>query len=242
MKMSANPTNLNEILQLARDMSAQNMRTLAVFDLDSTLFNVSTRSQKILHEFAATHQHEVLKNIEINHTDWGIKEALFRHGYTLEKDTEFLKTVRDFWSERFFSSEYIHYDVPYTGAITFVQELETCGVDIQYLTGRDHLRMRKGSVEVLKKWGFPLKSESDLNMKPEKNQDDELYKLQWFKKLDTKAYSQIYFFENEPININAVLNLKMPVHVVYLDTTHSRKQNVSTDIMTIQGYSRNSTC
>ena len=76
-------------------MSAQNMRTLAVFDLDSTLFNVSTRSQKILHEFAATHQHEVLKNIEVHHTDWGIKEALFRHGYTIEKDVEFLKTVRD---------------------------------------------------------------------------------------------------------------------------------------------------
>lgn len=240
--MSANPTNLNEILKLAREMHAQNMRTLAVFDLDSTLFNVSTRSQKILHEFAETHQHEVLKNIEVHPTDWGIKEALLRNGYTLEKDIELLKKIRDFWSERFFSNEYIHYDVPYTGAITFVQELEKCGVEIQYLTGRDHQRMRKGSVEVLKKWGFPLQNETDLHMKPEKSQDDELYKFDWFKKLDTKPYSQIYFFENEPININAVLDLKMQVHVVYLDTTHSRKQSVSNDIMTIKGYERSSSC
>ena len=91
-----------------------------------------------------------------------------------------------------------------------MQELENCGVEIQYLTGRDHQRMRKGSVEVLKKWGLPLQHDADLHMKPEKIQDDELYKLDWFKMLDTKPYSQIYFFENEPININAVLDLNTP--------------------------------
>ena len=238
--MSANPTNLNEILTLARDMSAQNMRTLAVFDLDSTLFNVSTRSQKILHEFAETHGHGSLLGIEVLPQDWGIKEALFRAGYTIEKDIELLKLIRDFWSERFFTNEYLHYDVPYVGAITFVQEMAKAGCEIQYLTGRDYARMQKGSLEVLKKWGFPLAQDSDLHMKPEKNQDDELFKLEWFKQLDMSVYNKIYFFENEPININAVLGLNTDVHMVYLDTTHSRKQQVPSTLFTIKDYDRKS--
>ena len=50
--MDNSSLKLNEILTLAKEAHAQNLRTLAVFDLDSTLFNVSTRTQKILQEFA----------------------------------------------------------------------------------------------------------------------------------------------------------------------------------------------
>ena len=54
--MIDNSSNLNEILKNAMRLASQNKRTLAVFDLDSTLFNVSTRTQKILQEFAEQHQ------------------------------------------------------------------------------------------------------------------------------------------------------------------------------------------
>lgn len=235
--MSAIPSFLNEILKKTTDLGAQNLRTLAVFDLDSTLFNVSTRTQKILNEFVELHQIERLKNVEVKHEDWGIKEALLRAGYSLESDLEILKTLRDFWSERFFSSEYLHYDVPYLGAINFVQSLHDTGCEIKYLTGRDHARMHKGTLEVLNKWGFPVPDNS-LFLKPERTQDDELFKHDWFSALDKAPYAKIYFFENEPINVNAIIGSYPEIEVIFLDTTHARKQEVTADIQKIKHFGR----
>jgi hypothetical protein len=235
--MSAFPISLNEILNQATANRAQNLRTLAVFDLDSTLFNVSVRTQKILHEFAETHGLEHLKKVEVKQEDWGLKEALFRAGYTVENDVEMLKSIRDFWSERFFSNEYLHYDVPYPGAVCFVQDLAETGCEINYLTGRDQVRMGRGSIEVLEKWGFPVTPEN-LFLKPEKSQDDELFKHDWFKKLDHKAYEKIFFFENEPVNVNAILQSCPEVEVIYLDTTHSRKQTVTAELKRIKNFGR----
>lgn len=237
--MSAIPTFLNEILKKVSELGAQKLRTLAVFDLDSTLFNVSTRTQTILSEFAELHQIEKLKNVEVKQEDWGIKEALLRAGYTLETDLEMLKTLRDFWSERFFSNEYLHYDVPYLGAVSFVQALEDAGCEIKYLTGRDYARMHKGTVEVLNKWGFPLK-ENSLFLKPEKTQDDELFKHDWFRDFDMKPFKKIYFFENEPINVNAIIGSYPEIEVVFLDTTHARKQEVTAEIQKIKHFGKGS--
>ena len=131
--MSAIPTYLNEILNISREYAAQNLRMLAVFDLDSTLFNVSTRTQKILSEFSELYDEDRLKNVEVKHEDWGIKESVLRAGLCMETDIELLKNLRTFWSAKFFTSEYLHYDVPYMGAISFVQELSETGCEITVL-------------------------------------------------------------------------------------------------------------
>lgn len=235
--MSTNHSKLNEILKISRDLSAQNMRTLAVFDLDSTLFNVSTRTQKILSEFAELHSLEELRNVEVRLEDWGIKEAVIRAGYSIDKDFELLKNLRDFWYERFFSNEYIHYDIPYLGAIEYVNELALTGCEINYLTGRDQQRMQKGTIEVLNKWGFPYQPEK-LFLKPDKKQDDGLYKTNWFLNLDQTKYEKIYFFENEPINVNAVQVACPEVEIIFLDTTHARKETVAEKLYRITHYGR----
>ncbi len=235
--MSAIPTYLNEILKISREFAAQNLRTLAVFDLDSTLFNVSTRTQKILSEFAELHDEERLRNIEVKHEDWGIKEAVLRAGLSLETDLELLNDLRKFWSAKFFTNEYLHYDVPYMGAISFVQELSETGCEIMYLTGRDQTRMYRGTLEVLKKWGFPL-IEKNLFLKPRKEQDDELFKEDWFKSLNHFDYKKIFFFENEPVNVNAILSSSPEVEIIFLDTTHARKQEVTDPIKKIKNFSR----
>lgn len=235
--MSTIPANLNEILKISRECRAQSLRTLAVFDLDSTLFNVSTRTQKIISEFANEYQVDRLKNIEVYHEDWGIKEAVMRAGLTLEDDLDVLKKLRDYWSERFFTGEYLHFDVPYEGAITFVQELFETGCEINYLTGRDQKKMYKGTLEVLKKWGFPV-NENHLFLKPSKEQDDELFKDEWFKKLNHTDYKKIFFFENEPVNVNAIISSCPEVEIIFLDTTHSRKQVVNNPVKKIKNFSR----
>lgn len=235
--MVDNSSNLNEILKITSKMAAQNMRIMAVFDLDSTLFNVSTRTKKILLEFAEVHSKDDLKLIEVFHTDWGVKEALVRGGYHFDKNLELHNQLKDFWLERFFSDDYLQYDVPYPGAIEFVLELQLAGAEIFYLTGRDVQRMGRGSKQVLLKWGFPC-SDSQLILKPHKSMNDELFKLEYFIQLDRTQFQKVYFFENEPVNINAVLKSCPDVEIIFLDTTHARKQTVTAPIQRIPNFKR----
>lgn len=235
--MSENHSKLNEIIKISEELRAQNLRSIAIFDLDSTLFNVSTRTQQILFEFADQNNQPSLKNVEVLMTDWGIKEAVLRAGYTIEKDQDMLMQLRDFWRDRFFSNEYIHYDVPYPGAIQYVLDLAASGCEIKYLTGRDQQRMGKGSEEVLKKWGFPCEK-GQLILKPERTIDDELFKNDWFVQFDRSSYAKIYFFENEPVNINAVANSCPDVDIIFLDTTHARKQEVTSQLSRIKHFGR----
>ena len=236
--MSEIHSKLNEIIKISQELRAQNLRSLAVFDLDSTLFNVSTRTRQILSEFAEKFEVSELKNVDVLMTDWGIKEAVVRAGFTLEKDPVMLMQLRDFWRDRFFSNEYIHYDVPYAGVIAYVLELRDSGCEIMYLTGRDQKRMGVASEEVLKKWGFPCEP-GQLILKPERTIDDELFKNDWFLALDRSPYSKIYFFENEPVNINAVSKSCPEIDIIFIETTHARKQEVNLPLSRIKHFGRN---
>lgn len=240
--MSENYSKLLEILKNVQTCKDQNLSVLAVFDLDSTLFNVSTRSKQILDEFAHEFNLPQLKKVEVKIEDWGIKEAVLRSGFSETSDEVILNQLRDFWYERFFSNEYLHYDVPCKGAISFVQELAQLGCHIKYLTGRDQHRMGKGSIDVLKKWGFPYddakNSNAELVLKPEKTWADDTFKVNWFKNLDASKYHKIYFFENEPVNINAVIQSCPEVEILFLDTTHARKQFISTPLIQLKHFGR----
>lgn len=231
--------SLQQSLKTILTKAAENSRTVCVFDLDSTLFNVSPRTQKILQEFAELHKPE-LKKVEILHTDWGLKEALLRAGYKFDEHPELHKTLRDFWVERFFSDSYLHFDIPYRGAVPFVQRLHETKCEIHYLTGRDVARMGKGTLEVLLKWGFPATTEN-LHLKPHRSMDDHTFKIDWVsQRFPTDQYpadiAPIYFFENEPVNINALGKLRPDIHIVHLDTTHSRQEEVNVPALKVSNF------
>ncbi len=235
MKQAQHHCDLNLILKNA----AKNHSIVCVFDLDSTLFNVSYRTQKILNEFAEAHQPQ-LKDVEILHTDWGLKESLARAGFDSEEHPEIHKHIKKYWMDRFFTNEYLHYDVPYLGATAFTQKLALKEFEIHYLTGRDVHRMGAGTEEVLLKWGFPLKPHH-LHLKPHRSMNDHEFKVNWvhhhFPVTDLKSKNQkLFFFENEPVNINALGQLRPDIQIVYLDTTHSRQETVSVPVITIQNF------
>ncbi len=240
---------LNQILTKLTpnpDMTAETICNVCVFDLDSTLFNVSPRTVQILKEFAVVNQTPDLLNIEVNPKDWGLKEILLRAGYDMsEQHHENLKTHKNliaFWTEKFFSNTYLHYDTPYLGAVNFVQTLFENNIEIHYLTGRDVQRMGLGTHEVLLKWGFPIQSEHHVHLKPHRDLDDHQFKLDWvinFKK--QKKEQPIYFFENEPVNINAIGSALPDIKIVYLNTTHSRKENVQVPVIEIDHFALDGT-
>ncbi len=236
---------LSQILSQITEINRQGQKSLVVFDLDSTLFDVSPRLERILLDFAAIPENKKLfpeqvalfKHIKTLRSDWGITGALMRAGLD-GHHPEFQQAVKDFWYENFFSSHYLQYDLPYEGAIDYVKAVSKASAHIAYLTGRDIERMGTGTEEVLKQWDLPLfLGQADLVLKPQKSMDDAQFKADWF--LDVKAnggYEKIYFFENEPVNI-CLLQEKCPdIEIIFLDTTHAGKAEVSVDIPRIMNF------
>jgi hypothetical protein len=235
---------LEKILTEMAYFQRQNKRALAVFDLDSTLFDVGPRLKKILHDFAADTEFkkkfpdacELLSSAETQRTDWGIKDAVMRAGLG-DHSTELHQALREFWRVRFFSNEYLHFDRPYEGAVEFVQKVEELQCDIAYLTGRDVRRMGIGSQEVLRKWQMPLNESSALLvLKPQQGMDDAAFKSDWFASLPEGQYEKIWFFENEPVNVNLVRSLHKHIEIVFFDSTHSRQESPPIDVPRIINF------
>jgi hypothetical protein len=221
---------LQQILTESQKIRAQGQSVLHVFDLDSTLFDVSPRIQQILFDFADTPEIQgqfpnsvkILKTIQTKRNDWGIKDAVIRAGLDKEHP-KFHDALKAFWMKNFFSNEYLDFDKPYEGAVPFVQALHGLGAEIIYLTGRDTARMGPGSEKILKKWNFPLGTNADLVLKPEKGMDDARFKSDWFLQIPKAKYQKLYFFENEPVNVHLVETEHPEVSVVFFDSTHSGK-------------------
>ena len=234
-----------EILNRIKDLALhKGTHPLVVFDLDSTLFDVSTRLEKVLIDIGLeprlqeTFPNVVphFKNIKTKRKDWGFVEVLKRAGVD-HNHYDLFHLVRELWIEKFFSNNYIHYDVPYEGSVEFVQKVDELKVTIVYLTGRDYHRMEIGSRDVLKKWKFPLDDKrSKLIMKPERSMDDALFKRDWVQDHITSTNTSLFLFENEPVNINLIAKDFPEVELVFFDSTHSRKENAADEIATLVHY------
>ncbi|MDX9730496.1 MAG: HAD family hydrolase [Bdellovibrionales bacterium] len=210
--------------------------SLMVFDLDSTLFDLTRRVSAILatfpnHEMLAKYpKHcELLKSIQIHRTDWGLKEPLARIGIIAEDEPDFFRDIQRHWAQGFFSNEFLELDFPLPGAVSFVEECLRHGSEVLYLTGRDVKRMQEGTLRSLQSTGFPLDGDrSRLVLKPTKDLNDAHFKADIMVDL-VKQYRHLCLFENEPVNINAVIKRVPSIDIVLLDTCHSGLESVDTN-------------
>ncbi|MFN7727546.1 MAG: HAD family hydrolase [Bdellovibrio sp.] len=222
---------LRQILVRIETLKASGKPSLVVFDLDSTLFDVSTRTQQIMLDFSADSAHqerfpesiELLKNLKVASKDWGIKSALIRHGLHTHCN-DFHEAVSQYWIDRFFSSRYLHFDHPIAGAPDYVWRIKHAGARLVYLTGRDQATMQEASQKVLAVHGFPP---GELVLKPIKGSDDALFKVGWFDQQNLNRYGITVFFENEPVNLHEVQARHPEVEIVFVESTHSGKAPVS---------------
>jgi len=229
---------LRQIIGKIEEFQNKGQKTLAVFDIDSTLFDVSPRVERILMEFASDPRHQALfpeqiqqlKDIRTHRKDWGFQNALQRAGLD-GHHPELQEAIRHFWYQRFFSNEYLQYDLPYDGAVDYVNTLANLGSEIVYLTGRDLPRMGAGSALTLKHWGFPLDDrQTRLVLKPDKSLDDAEFKTGWFAQVPYEEYAEVWFFENEPVNIHHLRGQLPHVNVVFFESTHAGKATPPEDI------------
>lgn len=219
---------LDEILDQSRLSKSKNQPLKAIFDLDSTLFDVSHRISIILRAFAAEPEMmarypietKVLALVEPDVNDYGIKRTLERYQFD-HPSPEFAKLLLDYWKKHFFGNEFLKYDQPYPGSLEFVQELVSSGAQVFYLTGRDIPRMLPGTIDSLKQHGLPLNSDnSNLILKEVTGADDAQFKKDFFTKMD-KSDGPVWFFENEPANIHLVVEHCPHINVLFVETVHS---------------------
>lgn len=246
--MTQSPNTLQQIAEQILVQSSQLLasghQVLSVFDLDSTLFDVGPRIQKILHDFAAQPEIQALDpviadrigKIQTQRKDWGIRTAIEREGiHTL--NPEIVLRARKFWVTHFFSNDYLRFDQPMLDAVPFVRLLKQMGSQIIYLTGRETSKMQKGSLEVLRQHQFPLSENGqELVMKPSTGVEDHRFKEDWFAGLPHHDYSRIWFFENEPINLEKIRVKHPEVRLIFIDSTHSSRAPVPTDLWTLEDF------
>ncbi len=211
--------------QILGKIQEKGPQALVVFDLDSTLFDVSPRTRRILSEFAEEPAHllrfpqsiELLRKVQIKSIEWGMLDAFKRLGLD-RHPTDFQNAVREYWFDKFFSGDYLNYDVPLEGAVEFTQQVEKAGARLVYLTGRSFQMMSDASKNVLAKHGFPA---GELVLKEDTTVEDALFKADWFTRQALASYEVIFFFENEPLNLTVLAERHPDVDVVFVETTHS---------------------
>ena len=200
-----------------------------VFDLDSTLFCVKWRTEGIIKDAVQNpsfisnfpEMAKPFQQIQVHPRDWALKDIFKRHG--LDPSAPASKAIQKFWNRYFFQNDYLHLDRPYKGSVEYVNLLHKKGGHIFYLTGRNRPHMGKGTLQSLRKWSFPLKTENHLILKSDPAFEDSVYKLEELKKLK-KKFQTILFFENEPVILHLVYQYLPDIKMFWIDSAHSGKK------------------
>jgi beta-phosphoglucomutase-like phosphatase (HAD superfamily) len=192
---------LAAILTAIEAAKADNLDPLLVFDLDGTLYDNAARTLRILLEFAHQHGHE-LPEVLTTVQKMGPADIVYGVGRTLRAqgldDDAVIKRIERFWFERFFTNEYLHFDLPTRGAVEFVRRIYEAGGIPAYLTGRDAPNMLLGTIATLQRDGFPVGTVDTRNiLKPDFETADHVYKASVVDHLQ-KSGRVVAVFDNEP--------------------------------------------
>lgn len=214
---------LREVLARIESLQSSGRLPVAVFDLDSTLFTTGPRNWVILQEFlkapgreALARQVAALKSEDIG---WNIQDCLRQRGIG---DASLWNELRRYWSDRFFTDEYVLHDRALPGAAAFVTACHSRGALIYYLTGRHVGGMEVGTVGALRSEGFPFwRGRCVLHLKPSFEMADAAFKDDAVADVRSYRGEVVASFENEPENANMFLRAFPQALHFLLETVHS---------------------
>ena len=212
----------------------QQKTVTAIFDIDSTIFDVTPRNQDILNLFLHKHR-EHKPSHKLQPLEWGIERFLNK-----DWPDEFKKEAKKFWRRHFFAGTFLNSDRPYPGAIDFINILKNLGAEILYLTGRDTERMRGGSLNQLKYWKLPLEKDEHLFTKPHKGMHDGPYKALFIEKIiQDRPENELFFFDNEPVVLDhCIFEEHKNYEAFFIDSTHSNRMKPKKDwsVISVSDY------
>jgi hypothetical protein len=175
---------------------------VVVFDLDSTLLDNKPRQARILREFGAARGIPALASTRSEHwVDWSIQRAMANAGLGADEIARHAEDAKQFWRDRFFTSEYCRDDDPIAGAHDYLAAVVDAGGFIAYCTGR-HEQMRAGTIESFVRLGYPVPGvRVELLMKPRFELGDDDWKIEAYARL-RQLGSVVAVFDNEPTHVN----------------------------------------
>lgn len=225
---------LQEVLDRVRDRGGT-----VVFDLDSTLLDNKVRQARIMAEYGQAHGIPALAGTRAEHWDsWDYRAAMRRAGLPEGQIDDHAEAYRQWWRERFFTSEYCRLDEAVPGAVAYVQALRAAGARVVYVTGRQQ-SMRAGSEASFERLGLPVPDGGDVQlwMKPSIDEDDDDFKARVHADLHALG-APVAFFDNEPTHVNGYRQSFPDALVIHLATDHSmRPVRVAEGIPSVADFS-----
>jgi len=213
-------------------------RPAAAFDLDSTILINRQRQSRIVREYGAAHGNPRLASCAPEAVrSWDLRDTLRFCGLNEAEIAAIVPDLRQFWLERFFTSEYCKDDTPVPGARDFLHAVLAAGGEILYVTGR-HQEMARGTLEAFRRAGYPLPESErvQLWLKPALADDDDRWKEICHARL-RELRAVACAFDNEPTHVNAYKQSFPDAVVVHLDTDHSRRPvEVHPDVPSIHDF------
>jgi len=197
---------------------------IVVLDLDGTLYNNSHRTLRLLQEYAHQHgpsQPDLVKAVDKLAPDdirYRIADTLNEAGIS---DEHVHEEAQKYWFDRFFTNEYLTFDLPSPGAVEFVHLVHEAGGVPAYLTGRDAPNMLIGTLEALQRDGFPVGTVSTrVILKEDFHTPDHDYKERVITSLKRMG-TVVGAFDNEPGLCNLFQQSHPEASVFWLDAPHA---------------------
>jgi len=209
---------------LASLAAAPAKHRVAAFDLDSTLLSNKIRQARIIREWGTAHGDERLARCPLTAVaSWDLRDSARLCGLTDTEAELLYPAMKEFWRERFFTSDYCQDDLPIDGARQFLERTLAAGGEILYITGR-HTEMGPGTLVSFQRAGFPLPGARGVQLwlKPKPLDDDDRWKELCHERLRAST-GLACAFDNEPTHVNAYKRAFPEAYVVHLDTDHSRR-------------------
>jgi hypothetical protein len=222
MPQRAHPSDQPAILAAALARVRAVAGAVAVFDLDSTLLDNRPRQVRILQEYGRAADVPALLGARPEHFQgWSLDAALARAGVGSAAARAHRAALREFWEERFFTSDYCRHDVPVPGAPAFVRAVRAAGARVVYVTGRPAW-MEEGTLEVLERFGFPTPDGETawLLLKPGQALHDDVWKVVARDGVDALGPVALAL-DNEPAHVNGYARAWPTALAIHVDTDHS---------------------
>ncbi|MBC7794970.1 MAG: hypothetical protein H7Z43_14790 [Clostridia bacterium] len=197
---------LRKVIDDVRASYNRNEPPIVVFDLDGALFDNRPRTAQILHEYAEQDLRGIrpdpaarLSALTTPHISYMLTDTLTNAGVN---EAAVVNNAAVFWSKRYFSDNYLHYDQPVPGAIDYVRTLYSNGARIVYLSSRDAARQLVGTTKLLLDRGCPIGiASTEIILKPTQSTADATFKTQLMTYL--RQHGKVMaIFDTQPLNAN----------------------------------------
>jgi hypothetical protein len=207
------PPLTDDVLGKVRDLAANSLRPIVVFDLDETLFDTRYRTKALVEEFGRVNNEMRLKTVAIDQVRHSLDDTLKQLRYTGREigTSRVIRDLRAFVKAELSKGAFEH-DKPLPKAAAYLTKLQQGGAEIVYIADRP-LSQADATNRALRAAGFPA---GDL-ISRDRSGSVSKWKAAQVASLQSRG-TLVAMFDNEPRESNAVREALPNLRVINLMT------------------------